>query len=368
VPGEIHGRVLGEDGSPVANMTVSAYGQNTGFQDALSDDEGQFILTDLGPNSYRVVAIDGRWNIEIGSTEVELESGGRAEADLHVTANGGTIRGQVRDDGGTPLDDVFITIERQSEPLDQAAPKGRFRYADFKGKPVLTDLQGEFQIDGLPEGLYTIHAKQKQGGEVATVDVEPGQHVKLVIPAVARMSGTLVMAESGEPISDYAITAAHEDGHFTARAEWRERAHAGEWEFDQVPPGRYTLIAASPLGDAQTTVELAPGAVLENQRIELQARVKIRGQVIDASTRSPIPNAEVRVAAPGAESMGIGQVEWVTTDTKGRFFMTVPRGELPLRIIPAGSDEGRKHEGLQTKIEVGGEAEQALEPFELEPR
>lgn len=359
VAGTVRGRVVDSDGGVPPSLTVTAYGEAGGWRDTHSDDEGRFVLAGLGPDRYRVAALDGRWQIEVGEATVALDSGGEAEVEIEVRASAGRIAGRVVDDGGTPLGDAFIAITRQSEALaDQLPPAGRLRYGDSPGRPVLTDLDGRFALEGLPDGLYTVQAKVPQGGEAARVDVKPGDtKVELVIDSPAELAGTVALRGATEAgsVRDYAVILTEADGS-ERREHWRDRGD-GRWRFEALVPGSYTVQVTSPTADGQASVELAPGQSVLDLRVELDARVPVHGRIVDAESQAPVPGAEVRVEAPGAEHYGVGYIPWVETDAEGRFTLPgVPVGSLKMKVIPAGRVDARAYEVLRESLDVPADA------------
>ena len=175
----------------------------------------------------------------------------------------------MRDSGGTPLGDAFITVERQPGALDKPPQRGRLTYGDARGRPVLTDLDGTFEVTGLPDGLYTVQARQRQGGEAMQFDLRPGADVELVILDTGILSGVLTRTD-GAPVTDYTITASLADERFEFRDRWREGA--GDWIFEDVPPGRYTLSAEANGAAGTLEIELKPGETRHDLRIELAPR------------------------------------------------------------------------------------------------
>src|SRR5690606_10147218 len=163
-----------------------------------------------------------------------------SEVELLVAQGNGIIRGRVVDDGGTGLDDAFIVIERQQQPLDQPPPKGRLSYGDAEGRPILTDVDGSFEITGLPTGLYTVSAVQKQGGEAVAFDVRPGAKLLLQIDAVASIAGQVIAVGHSDSIK-FAITATLADGSYETQDRWVDAA--GRWQLEGLPPGKYTVLA-----------------------------------------------------------------------------------------------------------------------------
>ncbi|PRP99672.1 carboxypeptidase-like regulatory domain-containing protein [Enhygromyxa salina] len=351
-PTELAGRVIDDAGAAVPDITVTVYSSNASV-DTRSDDDGRFVFPNLGAGHLRVVANDGRWQLDLAETEVDLEASVRAEIELVVPRGDGVIRGRVVDEGGTPLDDAFISIERQLEVLDHAPERGKLSYSAAKGRPVLSEADGSFELTGLPKGLFTVWAKQKQGGEAVRADLRPGAQIELVIDTVGSLAGVVVAdASAGE--FTFTITAKLADGTLEERDQWTNKD--GRWRLDQLPPGRYEVTVVSDAGDGALAVELAAGQALEDLRIELQGRVTVRGRLVDQTDQSPIVDAKVRVAPPDADFSVLIKFPRVRSDADGRFTVEVPAGEMELEVVPGGSAAGRQHQTLHERIQISTES------------
>jgi len=366
----LHGRVVDPEGRGVPNITVSAYGENGAWRDLHSADDGSFAFAVLSPDRYRVVALDGRWQLELAELSVVLEAGGDPEVTLEIPRADGLIRGLVVDDGGTPIDDAFVSLVRQAEALDRPSSGDRLSYSDAEGRPVLTDPDGRFEIGELPAGLYTVWAKQKQGGEATAVDVRPGARLELVIPAVASVSGTVVIPGEGAAPARFSITASLADGSFEERDAWDNSD--GSWRLEDLPPGAYTLRVSSEQGDASFEVELSPGEERSGQRIELEPRVTLRGRIVDASDLSPVAGAKIRVRLAGRPWQFGEPSIWTLSGAEGRFTIVAPGGSNELGVTPPGSVAGRRHSSLKLTLDVRadpelGESAQELGDLALDP-
>ncbi len=234
----LEGAVKTASGAAAPRVTVAAYAaEGEGQWETISGDDGEFTLASLSAGSYRVVALDGRWNLEVAEAEVELRAGARGVTTLEIPVQDGLIAGRVRDSGGTPISDAFITVERQRGALDVAPPRGRLTYGDARLRPVLTDLDGSFEVT-----------------------------VELLIQDTGVIAGTIARAD-GAPVTDYTITASLVDGSFEFKDRWREGQVA--WRLEDIPPGRYTIAAES--GALAGSVELAlePGETARDVTLEL---------------------------------------------------------------------------------------------------
>ena len=363
VSAQLIGRIIDEHGTPVPRLVVSASPSMGDTRQTHSDELGRFAFTGLGADSYLIQAVDGRWNLQLATRELELTTGQREELEIEVPSHDGTIHGRVVDEGGTALDDAFIFVERQVGPNEEDQTAKRLTYADAKGRPVLSDSDGSFELNGLPEGLYTVAARQHQGGAAQLVDVRPGARIELVVPTPASVAGVVVAPGIDLAAVEFSVTAELADESFKFADRWRSRS--GEWRIDELPPGSYVITACSLAGDARLEVELAPGAELKDLRLELEPRVLVRGRVLDGVDGWPIADARIQAYSSRLPWMGgPGGVEAVRSDAEGRFSLRLPTGEVMLKVRPPGSEASWRHQAVKETITVRAPAEG--DAFELE--
>jgi protocatechuate 3,4-dioxygenase beta subunit len=114
-----------------------------------TDGRGRFWFADLAAGRYQLVArVPGR--PESAPLELELVTGERREdVVLHLEA-GGTLHGVVQDERGGPLAGVYVSA-RAERLADPAAPAPGHVHA-------VTRADGGFEIAGLPDGEYALHA------------------------------------------------------------------------------------------------------------------------------------------------------------------------------------------------------------------
>ncbi len=82
----------------------------------------------------------------------------------------GNVNGQVvMEESGQPLEYASIFVTQGAGPAPDIAP--------------LTDHQGRFMLDGLPEGVWTLHALGSAGetGE-STIRVMADSRITVIIP------------------------------------------------------------------------------------------------------------------------------------------------------------------------------------------
>jgi len=146
VPGSITGSVTdGEDGSPLVGAAVS-----DGTRTVLTDATGQYIINDVPPGSYQVVA--GKEGYQSSSWTVSVLQGAIAVANLSLSQIivPGSITGSVTDaKDGLPI--VGATVSDGT-------------------RTATTDTSGKYTIADVPPGSYQVIAS-KEGCESLTVSV-----------------------------------------------------------------------------------------------------------------------------------------------------------------------------------------------------
>ncbi|NOJ96132.1 hypothetical protein HMI51_24750, partial [Corallococcus coralloides] len=216
--------------------------------DATSDEEGHFAIKADQPLS--------------GTLTVEAE--GYLPRTLQVRAptsglklaldSGATVRGTVTSSGGTPVNEVDVSLERQEpehpEGKEEDGASGGER-TTFAGS---TDEDGRFDIKGLPPGTYAVWMRTTTGGYERhlpdRVVLRGSETVELALrlDMDGRAGGSVVDAE-GRPLADVAVEAvAKEEEDSTGRGYSPLSATTG-------PDGRFVLEPLVRDWDYQLTAE-----------------------------------------------------------------------------------------------------------------
>jgi hypothetical protein len=214
--GVITGRVLGEDGHPMADavvMVFRAYGRVPGPPlTASSDADGKFRVTDLEPGLYGVnVFMPGY----VSSLESQPYMGDeityyRPGDNVSITlVKGGVITGTVRDADGEPVIALPVRALRVRDETGREATGGQRPYSSLLQR--LTDDRGVYRIFGLPTGTYLVAAGGGQRmygafnaylGDAATY-----------FPSSTRDTANEVSVRGGEEVSGIDIRYRGERGH-----------------------------------------------------------------------------------------------------------------------------------------------------------
>jgi hypothetical protein len=335
-PGAIHGRVSRPDGRPAVRAEVRLL-PNVPFRGnrvSVTDQDGAYAFDNLPPGFYRLLAQKsgfiptqyGGRPIDDPGEPVLVTAGELRERIDIVLARQAAITGRVVDENGDPVEGARV----HAQQLRYVG--GRYRLVDAFGvHERLTDDRGQFRIYGLQAGSYLVSAVVGQidypanamvnlpgyaptfyPGRVRVSDAESvkvpaGQDAALTDFALARVrtarvSGTAVNSH-GEPITGgLVIRPTVRSGgvgeEFGARIE-----RDGRFEFRNVPPGEYVIVASksrqrpSVEGEFASRVVNVDGEDVEGLSVRTNPGSTVSGHVVleggsappDAFTIEPYP-------------------------------------------------------------------------------
>jgi hypothetical protein len=199
-----------------------------------------FVFEDLCVGRYQVYmerAPEAR-------REVHLARGGQ---ELHVTLEppeAGAIAGRVIDAQGEPLPDAWVRATHES------AEAGRGEAA-----PTLTDVDGEFSLDGLFPGRYVLTIESAAGRAVMDTSVPGSTSVVARVSEHGAMRGTVVSPSGASESFVLAYRRLPE-------SEVQVTAGVGNWSLPWLSTGIYELAAITESGVASRVVTLEAGSTL----------------------------------------------------------------------------------------------------------
>ena len=191
----LRGRVQTKAGEPIAGARILVKKGRQVLGEASSTGDGTFSV---GPLE------SGRLRIEVSATGYAKEEMSRTSIPKTpltvVLKEGGTIRGKVLDDWtGEPLVRASVRVGRG------LARRGKGIRSRSYDKGSRTDEAGEFAVEGLPAGAYSVAASHRGYGVEALEGVEVGsdaaESVVLRLKKEAIIEGRVVDDLSGEPVS-----------------------------------------------------------------------------------------------------------------------------------------------------------------------
>src|SRR5262245_5451890 len=207
-PGSIKGRVVGDDGQPMANVPVIATpigrsaarrpGQGGQGAQTNTDDDGAFEFEGLPPASY-VISASAPGYITPPPIEDEESPGVYRVGDsANITlVRGGVITGKVINAVGEPLTGVSVNAIRVGG-LDGEADN-QLVFQGF-GRNWRTDDRGVYRVYGLVPGSYIVQAGGSRGAGPNLLSPF-SEDAPTYYPSSARDAATPVSVRAGEEIS-----------------------------------------------------------------------------------------------------------------------------------------------------------------------
>ncbi|AUX39117.1 hypothetical protein SOCE26_004990 [Sorangium cellulosum] len=331
---------------------------------AVSREDGSFASKGLPPGEYRV------WTNENDMTpppppgadplaggpqavSATVKAGESARVALVVERRNGEIQGRVVDEIGEPVTDAFVHAVSESEG---AAPPGasavsRARWGAFSRAPVLTDPEGRFVLGGLREGVYTVRAYRKGGGDGIAEHVKTGDSVTLTLQPAGAISGTLSVP--GGKVPDNFTVRVIDSASMFFRSETFVFTE-GAFTISGLPEGKYSVSTEAQEGTAAVEVPLGPGEHRRGVVLALAPRAAVRGQVVSLDGGAPVAGMNVRIVnrAGGPPMLPSGGREDNLTDTSGRFEVSgVASGRITVMFMPS-DPMNSPHDGAAIPFDV----------------
>ncbi|MGB1274708.1 MAG: carboxypeptidase regulatory-like domain-containing protein, partial [Nannocystaceae bacterium] len=255
--GIVRGRVIDERGEAVANVTIDLDAVERGGwmsgHSTRSADDGTFALEHVQAGSYRATAKQG-WSTtlrtpgtsddDIQGVAIDVAVGDVTEIELKVEARGASIRGTVVDADGGPVVDAFLSATRESDSATKVAGSSMrtSRWGNWWKKPVLTDADGSFELVDLTEGVYTVRAYRKGGGEGFSEGVETDSSCTVAIRATGTLMGRVTLAGGPAP-EEFTVTLRDRKAGLSRHESFFRTG--GVFRFEELPAGTFELSAAA---------------------------------------------------------------------------------------------------------------------------
>ncbi len=304
--GEIRGRVV-RGGLPVAGATVTVVAVNSdgGVWGCLPETQcGSDCARedDLGLRSS-VTAADGTFTIsgpplDGGTLLWVATSAGRGR--LVDGAPGGDV--EVESDAGMV---VVGTVWLDGVRPPNGVVSIRAVHRELGASVDVAVLDGGFSIGPLPDGPYILIAAAR--GYAAGQEVVTPRSPRPVLHLLSKCSVRGTLAQ-GTRFAE-GVSLLMERGSCVHQTKTGKN---GEFAFEEILPGQYTLSAKAASAEVGTTrvIEVPVGCRVESLKLSLATSSVIAGRVVDERNR-PIDNVEVAV--------GKGATRSTLTTTDGRF-------------------------------------------------
>ncbi len=386
VGGAVVGRVVEEDGTPVASVSVivrpAAPAGGTGH-DAHGRIEAMFGGGPDGPQRGTTAA-DGTFEVRSlppGPYEVEIGSQrgmsmGGAMVFIGDSVQGSGDESQVRRVTVLAGEEVFVelvqpptaTLEGRvlagGEPVEVTlvSLKAAGSFLPFGGQQVETDRYGRFTFENVEPGEYEVSTVVPGAAlpETAEVKLEGGRTSEAdLVFSGATLRGRVVdkTTEQGARDVTIVVTPVQETGQaqqetaislvmvgsrggggsgmsmeFGGGSQSKVRTDAnGDFEVRFLEPGTYTVeaLGGAYIGGEVGPVEVKEGATLDDVRIEVERGATLTGIVVSGDTGQPLQGAPVSLSGPGMREMSMTE--------NGRFtFEGLGAGDYTVEVMGSG--------------------------------
>ena len=340
----ITGKVTSEDGKPLSGAWVTAFRKDEdggSISDGRTDEKGAFSV-DVYPGNYFVIfarqayvtRIHGK-SLEEPAMVVALEGKTVSGIDAALS-KGGRITGKVTDESGKGLHGIHVVANAAGKPLFPVYAR--------------TDREGEFILDGLIAGKYSIafvDREQKYQFQWYDGKSNPEEASLVAVKALGTTSGIRgILRQSGGISGRVTDAAGNAIPQVMVLAESTDRTgqggsaitnDSGEYTIAGLPSGTFLLSFRTQgsaylprfyrnAADRKTAlpVEVTAPQITSDINETLSEGTLLTGSVSD-SDGAPIPWAMVAVYRSGSDSKAIP--EFATTNPDGTFSIPLPEGE-----------------------------------------
>jgi protocatechuate 3,4-dioxygenase beta subunit len=318
--GSITGRVVGEDGAPLSQVTVYVWGRNSApgraQRGTTTDEEGRFVVNNLPAGLYTVGA-----QVPGYITEVDPSAGGLGQtfrpgdsATIRMM-KGGVITGTVTGPDGEPVVAINVRALRVSslegEPTSSA---GSFPVAAF----FQTDDRGVYRIYGLLPGNYVVATHSGFGASSPYEGDSPTFYPSSTRDTAAEVTVRAGQETAGVDIRYRAERGQRVSGTVDFPADLRDANVGASVSLNYAASGMPTATAFVPPRDSERHFQLEG---IADGDYELRASISTPDGVVRTS-------APQRVSVRGADVTGLKLTVATLGSISGRLAIEPPADSL----------------------------------------
>jgi protocatechuate 3,4-dioxygenase beta subunit len=336
----VAGSVLDPDGRPLAGARVTTPSDLTetirrmrdasGVPQTLSDAEGRFVLTGLGPSVKAILATHERF-APSEALALELAPGEKITDVSLRLQRGARVTGEVYDKVGVRADGVQIVAQNRGTfetSMSRTDGNGEFAFEHLAAGPwTITAMMNEAAAAGAPDSLEST-ASFLDNLRMEMVDLAEGEekHVVLGAPPEAPVTVHGIVRHGKEPVTQGLVSFMPDGMKSMQSMKMASLGGDGTFTVKLDAPGAYIVsVQASEGGGGmqQNTVEFrerVPEA--EEHRLELELPLAgIRG-LVRGPDGAPAAGTRVTLTTEGGLQTGSmlgGHYAEASTDAHGRY-------------------------------------------------
>ena len=206
--GSISGKVVNENGQPLANATVfvRAIGSTGQGRSVATDRQGAFQISDLEHVSYQVSASMAAYTVPTREPDSPPPPNYRVGDTVTLTLiKGGVVTGTVVNPAGEPIIAIGVRAQMIRDGNGRKVTSGPFI------REVPTDDRGVYRIYGLPSGTYLVIAGSSR--DFSRTGINPFEdEVPTYAPSSTRDTAAEIAVRAGEEMTNVDIRYRAEQG------------------------------------------------------------------------------------------------------------------------------------------------------------
>jgi protocatechuate 3,4-dioxygenase beta subunit len=279
----VRGRVLDEDGAPIAGAAVTSF--YTQGNHVITDASGRYSLGSLDPGRPKHMIDAKKQGYAMVSEEIETNSRREAELDLAMR-RGVRVEGRVLDENGTPLEKVELYIGFSAHDIGRldaiTEAGGRFAFTEVGPGPTKLVAQFEGFAPFSHDLMVPMEWTPRMGVEVV---LQPGHFI-----------GGRVADTDGEPLEGVFIAARYHGEYIETRGSTDAE---GLFRIEGLPADHVALELYKQ-GLLRLTRELER---LDDDglAITMQRSGSVAGRVLDGRSGEPLSAFRIRFVEPVLE-------------------------------------------------------------------